>query len=151
MVVNMKAKKYILGAIGILLMLMLCSCESSDSDTIAQREIRDILYDVSSDFNLHIMDGIMEHLHIDYLHNGMNSYNFNMLWLDRMAEYSLLEIEVLYIDLNGDTAIVHSNNKFTSSTGTHEIQIFKEPDDSGDISYFRRENGVWYIYGNQRM
>lgn len=148
MVVNMKAKNYFLGAIGILLMLMLCSCESSDSDTIAQREIRDILYDVSSDFNFENMDGIMEHLHIDYLHNGMNSYNFNMLWLDRMAVYSLLEIEVLYIDLNGDTAVVHSNNKFSNST---ETQIFNEPDDSGDISYFRRENGVWYIYGNQRM
>jgi len=78
----------------------------------------------------------------------MTSYNFNDLWLDRMAQYSLLEIEVLYIDLDDDYAVVHSKNKFISHS---EPVILNEPEDSGDISYFKRENGVWYIYGNQRL
>ena len=141
-------KRYLYLIFGILLMLALGSCESNDSDTIAQREIRDILYDISMEFNLKNISGIMEHLHIKYLHNGMTSYNFNALWLDRMAQYSLLEIEVLYIDLDDDYAVVHSKNKFTSHS---ETVTLNEPEDSGDISYFKRENGVWYIYGNQRL
>lgn len=141
-------KRYLYLIFAILLMLALGSCESNDSDTIAQREIRDILYDISMEFNLKNMSGIMEHLHIEYRHKGMTSYNFNALWLDRMAQYSLLEIEVLYIDLDDDYAVVHSKNKFTSHS---ETVTLNEPEDSGDISYFKRENGVWYIYGNQRL
>ena len=141
-------KRYLYLIFAILLMLALGSCESNDSDTIAQREIRDILYDISMEFNLKNMSGIMEHLHIEYRHKGMTSYNFNALWLDRMAQYSLLEIEVLYIDLDDDYAVVHSKNKFTSHS---ETLTLNEPEDSGDISYFKRENGVWYIYGNQRL
>ena len=141
-------KRYLYLIFAILLMLALGSCESNDSDTIAQREIRDILYDISMEFNLKNMSGIMEHLHTEYRHKGMTSYNFNALWLDRMAQYSLLEIEVLYIDLDDDYAVVHSKNKFTSHS---ETVTLNEPEDSGDISYFKRENGVWYIYGNQRL
>jgi len=141
-------KKYLAVLLGMLIMLVLSSCESSDSDTLAQREIRDILYDISYDFNLKDMNGIMEHLHNDYLHRGMNRYNFNNLWLNRMTLYSLLEIEVLYIDLNGNSAIVYSKNKFMSNSDT---QILNEPEESGDISYFKRDNGVWYIYGDQHM
>jgi hypothetical protein len=44
-------KKYLAVLLGMLIMLVLSSCESSDSDTLAQREIRDILYDISYDFN----------------------------------------------------------------------------------------------------
>ena len=146
--VRKRMKRYLYLIFGILLMLALGSCESNDSDTIAQREIRDILYDISMEFNLKNMSGIMEHLHTEYRHKGMTSYNFNALWLDRMAQYSLLEIEVLYIDLDDDYAVVHSKNKFTSHS---ETVTLNEPEDSGDISYFKRENGVWYIYGNQRL
>ena len=143
-----RIKRYLYIIFCIILLLTLVNCESNDSDTIAQRDIRDILYDISIDFNLKDINGIMDHLHTDYLHKGMTSYNFNDLWLDRMAQYSLLEIEVLYIDLDGDNATVHSKNKFTSHS---ETVTLNEPEDSGDISYFKRENGVWYIYGNQRM
>jgi uncharacterized GH25 family protein len=63
-----------------------------------------------------------------------------------MAQFSLLEIEVLYIELMDNKAVVHSNNKFSSAV---ENVTLSEPEDSGDVSYFIRENGVWRIYGNQ--
>jgi len=127
-------------------LLLLASCNTSDPETIAQKEIRDILYDLSVDFNLSDVAGIMDHVHEDYLHKGNNDHDFNDLWLDRMAQFSLLEIEVLYIEFEGDKAVVHSNNKFSSAIETVTLH---EPEDSGDISYFKRENGVWLIYGNQ--
>jgi len=138
-------KKFLISLVTLLILFLVSSCNNSDPDTIAQKEIRDILYDVSVNFNLKNITGIMDHLHDEYLHKGMIDYHFNDLWLDRMAQFSLLEIEVLYIELDGDKAIVHSNNKFSSAI---ESQTLHEPEDSGDISYFKRENGVWLIYGN---
>ena len=130
-----------------LLFLFIAGCKNTDPDTIARNEIRDILYDISQDFNTHNIEGIMDHVHPDYLHRSMISWGFNDLWLDRMAQYSLLEIEVLYIDISGDKAIVTSTNTFTSA---YETLVLNEPQDSGDISYFIRDNGVWMVYGNQQ-
>lgn len=140
--------KTILTLLAVIVILFgLTSCGPEDSDSIARSEIRDILYDVSVDFNLNDIYAIMEHLSPEYLHKGMIAYHFNDLWLDRMAQFSLLEIEIGYIEISGDLAVVHSTNKFSSA---YENVTLNEPDDSGDISYFRRENGVWRIYGNQQ-
>ena len=122
------------------------SCGPDNSETIAKREIRDVLFDISANFNLKNIEGIMEHLHTEYLHKGMISYHFNDLWLDRMAQFSLLDIEILYIELQDNKAVVHSKNTFTSAI---ESVTLNEPEDSGDISYFIRQNGVWLVYGNQ--
>jgi len=138
-------KKYLLITL-VLLAMLLSNCAESNPDSIAQQEIRDILYSLSLDFNMNDVAGIMEYLSTQYLHKGMISYNFNDLWLDRMAQFSLLEIEVLYIEVTDNKAVVHSNNKFTSAI---ENVTLSEPEDSGDISYFIRENGVWRICGNQ--
>ncbi len=126
--------------------IFLGSCKEDSSDKIAQKEIRDILYDISVDFNLKNMYGIMEHLHTNYWHKGKISYHFNTDWLNLMAQFSLLEIEVLYIELQDSKAIVHLRKKFSSSYETMEQN---DPEDNGDISYFYRDNGVWYVYGNQ--
>lgn len=130
----------------IIVALLLSSCREDDSDRLAQREIRDILYDISTDFNLKDMYGIMEHLHPDYLHKGNISYHFNDKWLEHFARFSLLEIEVLYIEIQDNKAVAHTNNKFSSAA---ETIILHEPEDNGDVSYFYRDNGAWYLYGNQ--
>lgn len=130
----------------LLILLGLMACGPDDSDTIARREIRDVLYDVTVHFNLHDAYGIMEHLHDEYLHKGMIAYHFNDLWLDRMAQFNLLEIEIVYIEIQGDLAIAHTKNTFSSA---FETVVLDEPEDSGDIAYFKRSNGVWQIYGNQ--
>jgi len=126
--------------------MLLGSCGEDDTEKLAQREIRDILYDISTDFNLKDMYGILEHLHTDYLHKGLISYHFNDDWLSYMARFSLLEIEVLYIEIQDNKAIAHTRNKFSSAA---ETVVLNEPADNGEISYFYRDNGVWYVYGNQ--
>jgi hypothetical protein len=140
-------RKYLVLIIALFILLVLTSCREDEGDKIAQREIRDILYDVSVNFNLKNVYGIMEHLHTDYLHKGNIAHHFNTLWLNRMQQFSLLEIEVLYIEIDGNKAVAHTRNKFISAFETNTLN---EPADNGDISYFYRDNGNWYIYGNQQ-
>ena len=130
----------------LILSFFLASCTGDDPDTIAQNEIRDIMYDISLDFSLGNVYGIMDKVDEEYLHKGMIFWHLNQLWLDRMARFQLLEIEVLYIEIQNDLAVVHSRNTFTSSI---ETMVYNEPEDNGDVSYFIRRNGKWLIYGNQ--
>lgn len=143
----MKTKRLFLSLSVLLALLLVGSCKTSDPEAVAQREIRDLMYNISVNFNLSNITPIMDYLHSEYLHKGLIAYHFNDLWLDRMAQFSLLEIEVLYIEIQGDLAVVHSNNKFSSA---YETLTLHEPEDSGDISYLKRDNGVWQIYGNQQ-
>ncbi len=138
--------RIIQGILILIVALLLGSCGEDDTEQLAQREIRDVLYDISTDFNLKDMYGILEHLHIDYLHKGKITHHFNSDWLSNMARFSLLEIEVLYIEIQDNKAVAHTRNKFSSSA---ENIILNEPEDNGDISYFYRDNGMWYVYGNQ--
>ena len=140
-------KRLLLSLVLILVLLLVQSCKDTDADTIARNEIKDLLYDLSLDFNQHNIEGIMDHVHPDYLHKSMISWGFNDLWLDRMAQYSLLEIDVQFIDISNDKAIVTSTNTFTSA---YETLVLNEPEDSGDIAYLIRDNGVWMLYGNQQ-
>ncbi|HOH98341.1 MAG TPA: hypothetical protein PL188_08575 [Candidatus Cloacimonadota bacterium] len=132
----------------VLLLLLLAgvSCDKSDPDQIAQSEIREMLYNLSQDFNRKDMFKIMDRLHQDYLHKGMVSWNFNNQWMEHMGRFALLDIEVLYIEVQNDLAVVHSINTFTSSI---ETLVLTEPETVGDISYFKWHNGQWLIYGNQ--
>lgn len=126
--------------------IALASCTTDDPNTIAQNEIRDVMYDISLDFNLGNIYGILDKVDDEYLHKGMIFWHLNQMWLDRLARFQLLEIEVLYIEIQNDLAVVHSKNTFTSSI---ETVVYNEPNDNGDISYFIRRNGQWLIYGNQ--
>jgi len=140
-------RKYLFAILVIIVLLAVTGCRDDDGDKAAQREIRDILYDISVDFNLKNVYGIMEHLHTDYLHKGNIAHHFNMRWLQHFDRFSLLEIEVLYIEIQDNKAVAHTRNKFISA---YETMTLNEPADNGDISYFYRDNGVWYIYGNQQ-
>ncbi len=140
-------RKYLVLIIALFILLVLTSCREDEGDKTAQREIRDILYDVSVNFNLKNVYGIMEHLHTDYLHKGNIAHHFNMKWLQYFDQFSLLEIEVLYIEIQDNKAVAHTRNKFISA---YETMTLTEPEDNGDIAYFYRDNGRWYIYGNQQ-
>ncbi len=130
----------------IILLLLLTTCKTDDSDALAQREIRDILYDISLDFNLGNVYGIMDYVDNNYLHKGKITWHLNEEILDRLARFQLLEIEVLYIEIDGRYAVVHSKDHYTSSV---ESVTYNEPEDSGYLSYFHRNRGSWLIYGDQ--
>ncbi|HNQ43022.1 MAG TPA: hypothetical protein PKI59_01265 [Candidatus Cloacimonadota bacterium] len=130
----------------LLLLLGSMSCGKNNPDQIAQNEIRELLYNLSQDFNRKDMARIMDRLHSDYLHKGMVSWSFNQQWLEHMGRFALLDIEVLFIETQDNKAVVHSVNTFTSSI---ETLVLTEPETVGDISYFIWHNGQWLLYGNQ--
>ncbi|MDD2228469.1 MAG: hypothetical protein PHY48_03550 [Candidatus Cloacimonetes bacterium] len=140
-------RKLIIFLIVIVLGIGLNSCKQDSSDKLAQDEIREILYSISTDFNLKNMYEILEHLHTEYLHKGKIAHHFNINWLEYMGRFSLLDIEVLYIEIQDNKAVAHTKNTFSSA---YETEVHNEPEDNGEISYFYRENGVWYVYGNQQ-
>ncbi|MCB5294914.1 MAG: hypothetical protein RBQ67_04100 [Candidatus Cloacimonadaceae bacterium] len=131
----------------ILIALSLSSCDTDDDHTLSQKEIRDILYDISLDFQLGNVPGIMDHVHQDYLHKGQFSWHLNQEILDRIGRFQILDIEVVYIEIDGDYAIAHTLDHYSSST---EQYTYQEPEDTGYFSYFYRSKGSWLIYGNQR-
>jgi hypothetical protein len=128
--------------------LLLASCDLTSPEEVAQNEIRDIIYDLSSNFNWKLVDGIMDHAHPDYLHDGMQSFGLRQLWLDRMSQYDLLDCEIQEVEVDGDFALVRMRMTFTSATG--EL-VLDEPQDSGDASYFYNGGNGWRLYGNQLL
>ncbi|MBW6513317.1 MAG: hypothetical protein K0B87_00980 [Candidatus Syntrophosphaera sp.] len=131
-------------ALALALALLSCGHNSTDED---ETRIRDIIYDISRDFNWNEIDGIMEHVHPDYLHNGMYDYQLRLLWLDRLAQYDLLSCEVSRVDLNGDLATVHMLMTFEASSAPP--LSYSEPETHGDTSFFLYDQGQWRLYGNQ--
>lgn len=130
----------------LLLLLALFSC-GDNSGNEAETLIRDIIYDISRDFNWNEIDGIMDHVHPDYLHNGMYDYQLRILWLNRQAEYDLLSCEVSSVELWDNLATVHMIMTFESSSGPP--LSYSEPETHGDASFFLYEQGKWWLYGNQ--
>lgn len=131
----------------IVLSLALLSCDFDDDYKLSQKEIRDILYDISLDFNLGNVFGIMDHVHQNYLHKGEISWHLNKEILERRDRFQLLEIEVLLIEFDGDYAVTHTLDHYSSSI---EDFTYTEPEDTGYFSYFHRTNGSWLIYGDQK-
>ncbi|MCK9556588.1 MAG: hypothetical protein PHO85_02215 [Candidatus Cloacimonetes bacterium] len=131
----------------VLLSFLLQSCDLDNEESFGQKEIRDILYDISMDFNLGNSFGIMDHVHQEYRHDGQISWHLNEEINRRRDRFQLLEIEVLYIEIKGDYAVAYTRDHYQSSI---EQVTYNEPEDSGYFSYFFYTNGTWLIYGNQR-
>jgi hypothetical protein len=127
------------------LMLILSGCDWTNPDQ-SETEIRNIVYDVEHDFNWNDIDGIMEHVHPDYLHNGMHSMQLRNAWLNRKADYDLLSCDVDSVLIQGDYATVYMTLTFQNSHGNY---AYHEPESFGDISYFYYDQDSWRIYGNQ--
>lgn len=139
--------KYLVLLVLILLLLLTGSCDADSAEAISQKEIRDLLYELSLDFNLGNVYGMLDKVHNDYLHKGKIVWHLNQEILDRMGRFQLLEIEVLYIELQGDRyAVAHTRDHYSSSL---ENVTYNEPESSGYFSYFYRDKGKWLIYGNQ--
>jgi hypothetical protein len=126
-------------------MLILCGCDWTNPDQ-SETEIRNIVYDVEHDFNWNDIDGIMGHVHPDYLHNGMHSMQLRDVWLNRKADYDLLSCDVDSVLVQSDFAIVYMTLTFQNSSGNY---AYHEPESFGDISYFCYDHDSWRIYGNQ--
>ncbi|MDZ4183161.1 MAG: hypothetical protein U1B83_09810 [Candidatus Cloacimonadaceae bacterium] len=126
--------------------LLMASCGWNDPQITAASEIRDILYDISVNFNFGNISGIMSHVHPDYLHKGMRDWGLRELWLDRMASYSLLSIDFISVQVDGNYALATMRMSFDSPS---ETLVLQEPGDSGDASYFFFDGDKWRLHGNR--
>lgn len=128
-------------------MLVIAGCDFDDADTLYRKEIRNLMYEIALDFSLGNTVGIMDKVHWNYLHNGDISYHFNQELINRMGRFSLLDIDVIYIELQGDYALVHTIDRYSSSI---ENVSYNEPETKGWMSYLKYERDGWMIYGNQQ-
>ncbi|HOG31394.1 MAG TPA: hypothetical protein PK802_05855 [Candidatus Cloacimonadota bacterium] len=135
-----------LGILLLCLFLLSCNLASSPEDMDKIR-IEDILKGIARDFCWKDIEGIMKRVHPDYYHKGMYGFQLRGLWQDRMARFDLLDVEVQDIDLAGSRATVSMKLTFTAADSTLS---YLEPDTGGDASYFYREDGVWFLCGNQQ-
>lgn len=125
------------------------SCKSVSSPDVQDKaQIEAILYDLATDFCQDNIPGIMEHVHQDYYHKGIYAYQLRELWLDRRAQYELLEISVINIDIVGDYATAFMRLTFTTADGTLS---YLDPETNGDASYFFYDAGAWKLYGNRLL
>lgn len=131
----------------IILLFSLFGCSLDDADTLSRKEIRDLMYDISLDFSLGNLYGIMDKVHPEYLHKGNVSYHLNQELRNRMARFTLLDIDVIYIELEGHHALVHTIDRYSSSI---ENVDYHEPENYGWMSYLKYDRGSWLIYGNQQ-
>ncbi len=131
-----------------LIVCLLISCTSDLSKTeIAQANINDVMLRIEDAFNEMNINDIMKYYDEDYYHKGYNKFNQKFVWEDRMADYNYCSFENISIDVNGDFATVQFTMRLTSPSSE---ELFFEPNDHGDLSYFRKINGVWKVYGNQQ-
>lgn len=130
----------------LLLILLLSFACTFDSENQDEKEIRDIIYDISRDFNWNDLGGIMEYVHPNFLHNGMYGFELEQLWQNRKAQYQLLTCQITDVEIDGDFATVFMTMTYESSTAT---DTFIEPTTHGDASYFHYDAGSWQLFGNQ--
>ena len=128
-------------------LLVLLSCNSNLSKTeIDKSRINDILDQITDQFIAYNINSIMTCYHQDYYHKSYDKDEQKTIWLDRRSQYNLMQIENLTIEINDNRAVAKFVLKYSNENGE---DIFVEPEDIGDLSYFIKENNEWKIYGNQ--
>ncbi len=126
----------------LLFTVLLFSCDVSSPEEADKAEILDILDSIRDSFNQFDLPGIMQNYHPDFSHNTDNYTFEEIVWHDRLDQYYLLDFVDIEIELHGNFATVSFTMKL-------DEDVFNEPEDHGDVSYFYRELGSWKICGNE--
>jgi hypothetical protein len=126
--------------------MLFAGCLETTSPDNDEYEINDVMYKIKDAFINHDINTLMLNIHTDYLHNGMSRWEMRELWLDRMAEFLLIDFQDIQIDIQDNKAVVSFTMKLQKA---NETIYSDEPDAHGDISYLIRDAGTWSVYGNQ--
>lgn len=129
----------------IMLVFLFSGCKDPSS-SYDETRINDILYRIESAYNDHDVDALLMYFSPDYLHDGQSNWEIREVWLDRMAEFVLIDFQDIEINIHGDLATVGFRMKLISQTQT---LYSDEPATHGDLSYFIYEDSDWKVYGNQ--
>jgi len=125
----------------ILIFIFLISCsDTSSPEDVAEAQILEILDTIIASFTFGDLDGIMQNYHPNFLHNG-DDYDFEEIrWEIRLNNYTEIDFTDIDIVPDGDSATVSFTMKL-------DEDVFNEPEDNGDISYFYRDFDGWKICG----
>lgn len=126
----------------LILVVLLFSCDVSSPEDADKAEILDILDAIKDSFHQIDLDGIMQNYYINFLHNTDNYTFEENVWQERLNQYFLIDFLDIKIELNDNFATANFTMKL-------DEDVFNEPEDHGDVSYFYRELGSWKICGNE--
>ncbi len=126
----------------LLLSVFLFSCDVSSPEDADKAEILGVLDAIKDSFNQIDLDGIMQNYHPDFLHNTDNFTFEENVWQERINQYFLIDFLDIEIEL-------HDNFSTVSFIMKLDEDVFNEPVDHGDVSYFYREFEGWKICGNE--
>ena len=124
------------------LAVIIFSCDVSSPDDADKAEILDILDSIKDSFHQIDLSGIMQNYHPDFLHNTNNYVFEENIWQERLNQYFLIDFLDIEIELQYNFATVSFIMKL-------DEDVFNEPEDHGDVSYFYREFDGWKICGNE--
>ena len=120
----------------------------TDKDDADKMLINYLFDDVEDAVSKYSPYEITKLLHKDFLHNGNFHKEQTYVWEERLLQFYSLSIENRNIKINDLFAKV----SFTMVLrGEDETIISEEPSSEfGDMSYLFKEDGKWYLYGNQQ-
>jgi len=129
----------------VLIILCISCSESTSPKNVDEYLINSILEDIESDFSFGFIEEIMNHYHPNFLHNENNFADEYVIWEIRLLEYNEIEFTEIEISINDNFATAEFVMKLSSG---EDYDIFNEPEDNGDISYFYYDLDEWKICGN---
>ena len=128
----------------VLIILCISCSESTSPKDVDEYLINSILEDIETAFAFEDIERIMNHYHPNFLHNESNFADEQVIWEIRM-EYNEIEFYEIEISINDNFATAEFVMKLSSG---EDFDIFNEPEDHGDISYFYYDLDEWKICGN---
>jgi len=131
--------------LSVLIILCISCSESTSPKNVDEYLITSILEDIESDFSFGFIEEIMNCYHPNFLHNENNFADEYVIWEIRLLEYNEIEFYEIEISINDNFATAEFVMKLSSG---EDFDIFNEPDDNGDISYFYYDLDKWKICGN---
>ncbi len=131
-----------------LLIIFLISCSNvTDPEATSRIKINFLLDDIEDAVCSYNLNDIIDRLHTDFYHNGRDREEQSFVWQKRLLKYFSLEIAEREIIIYDYMATVNFNMILRNNEDT--IYSEEPSEEYGDISYLLKEDGIWYLYGNQ--
>lgn len=143
------ASIFCLSALSFLILFSVCRCSDlTDSGDTGRIRINYLLDDVEDAVRNYNPQNIIDLLHRDFFHNGRDRKEQAFIWEQRLLNYFSLRLEDRTFEIRNDYAVVYFDMILK---GDGETVFSEEPSDEfGDLSYLLKDDGDWYLYGNQK-
>jgi len=129
-----------------LVFILLISCSDLTSpEKLDQNRLEDIIESILDGFEESNIDKIMDHYHLDFLHNENDFNAEKLIWEIRMIDFEQMLIEDNKFEINDIRAT--ANFQLTFFYGDDEAISMEPSEQHGDISYFYKEFDTWFLCG----